>query len=172
MGDFFPGRNLVSVWVLWERKKNLYDCHTSVRCASLSASHPVSDSATGGTITSAPKASRLMLLSPLLSARWLHQFWQDRSVLRRLRQIWTRSSGLWFKDHAGGQKEKDMPVFFLKVSSLQKILSRNGASINCMPAKDTSGECLADSRYKSANWLALKYTLCLKLSVWISSKDT
>lgn len=69
-----------------------------------------------------PEASRLMLPFPLsrLLAGEQRQFWQDRSVLRHLRQIWTRSSGLWFKDHGRGQKEKDTPLFFLKVSSLQK----------------------------------------------------
>lgn len=42
-----------------------------------------------------------------------------RSVLRHLRQIWTQSSGLGFKDYGG---KKYLPPFFLKVSILGKYM--------------------------------------------------
>lgn len=33
-----------------KEKTKIYDCHTTVQCDSLSASNPISDSATGGRI--------------------------------------------------------------------------------------------------------------------------
>lgn len=62
-----------------------------------------------------PQASCLMLLffyACLLAAPVLTRL---RSVLRHLRQIWTQSSGLRFKDYGG---KKYLPPFFLKVTIL------------------------------------------------------